>query len=102
MTTVVIELSGVVFLYFDLVVFSFLSIYLCCKSQSIQILEYHPQMLGEYLQGADQSSFMYPRYCYYWFTTTINVDDDGCVRACLYVSESVVKIRKPIVDVMWW
>ena len=29
-------------------------------------------------------------------TTTINVDDDGCVRACLYVSESVVKIRKPI------
>ena len=35
-------------------------------------------------------------------TTTINVDDDGCVRACLYVSESVVKIRKPIVDVMWW
>ncbi|KAB1205715.1 Mitogen-activated protein kinase 12 [Morella rubra] len=24
------------------------------------ILEYHPQMLQEYLQGADQSSFMYP------------------------------------------
>ncbi|XP_018835882.1 mitogen-activated protein kinase 9-like isoform X1 [Juglans regia] len=25
-----------------------------------EILEYHPQMLQEYLQGADQSSFMYP------------------------------------------
>uniref|UniRef100_A0A7N2KKA7 mitogen-activated protein kinase n=1 Tax=Quercus lobata TaxID=97700 RepID=A0A7N2KKA7_QUELO len=25
-----------------------------------EILEYHPQMLKEYLQGADQSSFMYP------------------------------------------
>ncbi|GMY18553.1 mitogen-activated protein kinase 9 isoform X1 [Fagus crenata] len=25
-----------------------------------EILEYHPQMLEEYLQGADQSSFMYP------------------------------------------
>ncbi|PKI35968.1 hypothetical protein CRG98_043650 [Punica granatum] len=26
-----------------------------------EILEYHPQMLREYLQGADLSSFMYPR-----------------------------------------
>lgn len=23
-------------------------------------------------------------------TTTINVDDDGCVHACLYVSESTI------------
>lgn len=26
-----------------------------------QILEYHPQMLQEYLQGGEQTSFMYPR-----------------------------------------
>ena len=26
-----------------------------------QILEYHPQMLKEYLQGGGQTSFMYPR-----------------------------------------
>ncbi|RWW00176.1 hypothetical protein BHE74_00026217 [Ensete ventricosum] len=26
-----------------------------------QILEYHPQMLQEYLRGGDQASFMYPR-----------------------------------------
>ncbi|XP_059645370.1 mitogen-activated protein kinase 9-like isoform X2 [Cornus florida] len=26
-----------------------------------EILEYHPQMLQEYLRGADQTSFMYPR-----------------------------------------
>ncbi|RZC74837.1 hypothetical protein C5167_050314 [Papaver somniferum] len=26
-----------------------------------EILEYHPQMLQEYLHGADQASFMYPR-----------------------------------------
>lgn len=29
--------------------------------KSKQILEYHPQMLQEYLRGADQTSFMYPR-----------------------------------------
>ena len=28
---------------------------------SEQILEYHPQMLQEYLRGGDQTSFMYPR-----------------------------------------
>lgn len=26
-----------------------------------QILEYHPQMLQEYLRGGEQMSFMYPR-----------------------------------------
>ncbi|KAL3024185.1 hypothetical protein AAZX31_04G106300 [Glycine max] len=26
-----------------------------------EILEYHPQMLQEYLRGGDQTSFMYPR-----------------------------------------
>ncbi|EOY21266.1 Mitogen-activated protein kinase 8 [Theobroma cacao] len=28
-----------------------------------EILEYHPQMLQEYLRGGDQTSFMYPRPC---------------------------------------
>jgi len=28
----------------------------------MQILEYHPQMLQEYLRGGEQTSFMYPRY----------------------------------------
>lgn len=28
---------------------------------STQILEYHPQMLQEYLRGGEQTSFMYPR-----------------------------------------
>lgn len=32
-----------------------------CYLKSKQILEYHPQMLQEYLRGADQTSFMYPR-----------------------------------------
>ncbi|RZC16087.1 Mitogen-activated protein kinase 15 isoform C [Glycine soja] len=27
-----------------------------------EILEYHPQMLQEYLRGGDQTSFMYPRF----------------------------------------
>jgi mitogen-activated protein kinase 1/3 len=27
-----------------------------------EILEYHPQMLKEYLSGTDQANFMYPRY----------------------------------------
>jgi mitogen-activated protein kinase 1/3 len=27
-----------------------------------EILEYHPQMLKEYLEGADSTNFMYPRY----------------------------------------
>ena len=30
--------------------------------ESKQILEYHPQMLQEYLQGTDLTSFMYPRF----------------------------------------
>lgn len=27
-----------------------------------EILEYHPQMLKEYLNGTDRTNFMYPRY----------------------------------------
>lgn len=33
-----------------------------CLCKIKQILEYHPQMLQEYLRGADQTSFMYPRF----------------------------------------
>lgn len=29
-----------------------------------EILEYHPKMLKEYLEGTEPTSFMYPRYCY--------------------------------------
>ncbi|CAA7029287.1 unnamed protein product [Microthlaspi erraticum] len=29
-------------------------------SETLQILEYHPQMLDEYLRGGEQTSFMYP------------------------------------------
>ncbi|XP_027358444.1 mitogen-activated protein kinase 9 [Abrus precatorius] len=32
----------------------------CPYISMTQILEYHPQMLQEYLQGGDQTSFMYP------------------------------------------
>lgn len=28
-----------------------------------EILEYHPKMLKEYLEGAEPTNFMYPRYC---------------------------------------
>jgi hypothetical protein len=28
----------------------------------LQILEYHPQMLDEYMKGGEQISFLYPRY----------------------------------------
>lgn len=42
------------FSFFDIVV---LNLFLLIK----QILEYHPQMLQEYLRGGDQTSFMYPR-----------------------------------------
>ncbi len=28
-----------------------------------EILEYHPQMLKELLNGTDRSNFMHPRYC---------------------------------------
>ena len=34
----------------------------CCSYKNLQILEYHPQMLQEYLRGGEQTSFMYPRY----------------------------------------
>ena len=30
-------------------------------SESKQILEYHPQMLQEYIRGGEQISFLYPR-----------------------------------------
>lgn len=28
-----------------------------------EILEYHPKMLKEYLEGSEPTGFMYPRYC---------------------------------------
>jgi len=28
-----------------------------------EILEYHPKMLKEFLEGAEPTGFMYPRYC---------------------------------------
>lgn len=31
-----------------------------------QILEYHPQMLREYLEGVDHTHFMYPRFCMFY------------------------------------
>lgn len=37
-------------------------IYYVIFLKSKQILEYHPQMLQEYLRGGDQTSFMYPRW----------------------------------------
>jgi len=34
-----------------------------------EILEYHPKMLKEYLEGSEPTSFMYPRYCWISFQT---------------------------------
>lgn len=54
--------------------------------KSKQILEYHPQMLQEYLRGGEQTSFMYPRLghspekfcaydylCLYWGFNIVDV-----------------------------
>lgn len=40
--------------------------------KSKQILEYHPQMLQEYLRGGEQTSFMYPR-CDIFFSSSTNI-----------------------------
>jgi hypothetical protein len=34
-----------------------------------EILEYHPKMLKEFLEGAEPTGFMYPRYSYIKFNT---------------------------------
>lgn len=56
--------------------------------KSKQILEYHPQMLQEYLRGGDQTSFMYPRlghspekFCVFFF---IFLEHDAYDYLCLY------------------
>lgn len=40
--------------------------------QSIQILEYHPKMLQDYLQGSDNIGFMYPRLVFITRTTCLD------------------------------
>lgn len=36
----------------------------------VQILEYHPKMLQDYIQGSDNIGFMYPRSAFVRKTTT--------------------------------
>jgi hypothetical protein len=61
-----------------------------------QILEYHPQMLKEYLSGTDQANFMYPRYSTMTFVLlTVNV-----FAKVLEVSNFLIKCVLPFMTVL--
>lgn len=53
-----LDMVAVLTLWFLLLTIALLNLFFV----NTQILEYHPQMLQEYLRGGDQTSFMYPRY----------------------------------------